>query len=32
LDKAVEYWKKSLAVEPNDDVKKKLQGLDSGAT
>jgi Tfp pilus assembly protein PilF len=32
FSKAMESWKKSLAVEPNDDVKKKLQLLDGGAT
>jgi tetratricopeptide (TPR) repeat protein len=30
--KALENWKKSYAIEPNDDVKKKLQSFDAGAT
>jgi tetratricopeptide (TPR) repeat protein len=30
--KALENWKKSLAIEANDDVKKKLQLFDAGAT
>ncbi|HXR06097.1 MAG TPA: tetratricopeptide repeat protein [Candidatus Acidoferrum sp.] len=32
VGKAMENWRKSLAIEPNDDVKKKLQMLDAGAT
>jgi tetratricopeptide (TPR) repeat protein len=32
MGKAMESWKKSLAVEPNEDVKKKLQLLNGGAT
>ena len=30
--KALESWKKSLTIEPNDDVKKKLHLFDAGAT
>jgi tetratricopeptide (TPR) repeat protein len=30
--KAMETWKKSLSVESNEDVKKKLQFFDGGAT
>jgi tetratricopeptide (TPR) repeat protein len=32
VGKALENWKKSIAVEPNEDVKKKLQMFDAGAT
>jgi tetratricopeptide (TPR) repeat protein len=32
MGKAMESWKKSLAVEPNEDIKKKLQLLNGGAT
>ena len=32
MSKAMESWKKSLAVEPNEDIKKKLQLLNGGAT
>ncbi len=32
VGKAMENWKKSLAIEPNEDVKKKLQMFDAGAT
>jgi tetratricopeptide (TPR) repeat protein len=32
LGKAMENWKKSLDVEPNDDVKKKLESFNGGAT
>jgi len=30
--KALENWKKSYAIDPNEDVKKKLQSFDAGAT
>jgi tetratricopeptide (TPR) repeat protein len=30
--KALESWKKSLAIEPNDEVRKKLRLFDAGAT
>jgi hypothetical protein len=30
--KALENWKKSLSIEPNDEVRKKLQLFDAGAT
>jgi tetratricopeptide (TPR) repeat protein len=32
LGKAIESWKKSLDVEPNEDIKRKLQQLDGGVT
>jgi tetratricopeptide (TPR) repeat protein len=32
VGKAMENWRKSLAIEPNEDVKKKLQMFDAGAT
>jgi tetratricopeptide (TPR) repeat protein len=32
VGKAMENWKKSLAVEPNEEVKKKLLMFDAGAT
>jgi hypothetical protein len=32
VGQAMENWKKSLAVEPNDEVKKKLQAVNGGAT
>jgi len=32
LGKAMENWKKSLAIEPDNEVKKKLQAVDGGAT
>ena len=32
LSKAIESWRKSLAVEPNDDIKRKLQSLDGGSS
>ena len=32
LGKAMDSWKKSLAVEPNDDIKRKLQSLDGGSS
>jgi len=31
-EKALENWRKSLAVEANDEVKKKLRAFDAGAT
>jgi tetratricopeptide (TPR) repeat protein len=30
--KALENWKKSLTIEPNDEVRKKLKLFDAGAT
>ncbi len=32
LGKAMENWKKSLAIEPNEEVNKKLRQVDGGAT
>jgi len=30
--KAMENWRKSLAVEPNEEIMKKLKSVDGGAT
>jgi tetratricopeptide (TPR) repeat protein len=32
LGKAMENWKKSLAIEPNEEIMKKLRSVDGGAT
>lgn len=32
LGRAMENWKKSLAIEPSDEVKKKLLAVDGGST